>query len=90
MPCVIACFSDWNVVRDLVDDNWNNIACHNIDNIYHYDNGIYGDFSEEAENRCVTAWLDTKSESCKRETKLFLLVMCSYFYLCHAHEVYVI
>lgn len=52
--------------------NYGNVARHSLDNICHYDIGIYGDFSEGPENRCGTAWLDTKSESCKRE-----VVSCS-------------
>jgi len=32
---------------------YGNVACHSLDNICHYDFGIYGDFSEGPEHCCV-------------------------------------
>lgn len=37
--------------RGGVNDNYGNDACHNLDNIYHYEIGIYGDFSEGPEKK---------------------------------------
>lgn len=51
MPCDCVLFR-LKLFGDGVDDNCDNVACRHIDNMCHYDNGIYGDFSEEAGNRC--------------------------------------
>lgn len=44
MPCDCVLFR-LKLFGDGVDDNCDNVACRHIDNMCHYDNGIYGDFS---------------------------------------------